>query len=786
MLTGNLPKYGIVRMQAMWLRTGLALGRWWVLPLLCGLLLSELAAAQSVTAQNGLSCAGYRFSVENHGQSLKCTAGEFLTTVTITSGADSCVSGDYYYLTGNISLVAPNTNRYDIGFFVGENGNDPLDGASVASGAACSVATFPTSPFPWFDGDNGANPCGDFTGKQSATPSVSNLKVRCEGNAAGQLAIPYVVTYRQKAGNVCTGPSDVTSGTTSKCNAGVAYVPGVTVLPAPAVSAFNAFESTVTASALAGPIYTKLAGTAFSLDVVAISGGGKATGFNGNVRVELLANTGTPGSGYGADNCPTSNTVILTLPANPAIAGGRSTVNFPAVANAYQDVRVRISYPVSLPTTTVCSTDSFAIRPSGLILVPTANASGPSAVATPTVKAGTAFGLYGTTASGSNYSGTLTLDSSKLTAQDPGSITRLDIPTVGTLSPTTIPVNAAVPPSSNAVYSEVGYLYLAAGAYRDSAYTSVDQAAGDCVAGSISDTLSADNKYGCWIGNQPDSLGRFIPHHFDVVVAPQCGGFAYSGRPASPAVPGQPFTVQATAMSGMPAPQPTTYYAGLFAKDVNLTLSAGGSVGALYIDSNPGGTGGVPAGKFAGGVGKVNFNDPSGKASFVFNSFPAPPADIKIHADDSETAPSTGTDGGPLSVRAGRLWLANAYGSELLPLPVPVQTQYWTGSYWATSLSDNCTSLTTPSAGNGGLGNALQNRTTVIAPISVSNGKAVSLGKDSLTLTAPGAGNAGVVDIIGSVLRGPSTWLDLSAATARACFGRCGPRSQVIYLRERY
>src|SRR5207247_2640960 len=56
-------------------------------------------------------------------------------------------------------------------------------------------------------------------------------------------------------------------------------------------------------------------------------------------------------------------TVVQTI-ASTAIVNGRSPVNFAAVVNSYQDVRVRVMYPTGSPTVTACSTDSFALRPS--------------------------------------------------------------------------------------------------------------------------------------------------------------------------------------------------------------------------------------------------------------------------------------------------------------------------------------------------------------------------------------------------------------------------------------
>ncbi len=338
-------------------------------------------------------------------------------------------------------------------------------------------------------GDNVSLSC---TGNANVTPASGTT------NASGQMSFAVTDTYIETV--TCTATDST----------GLSKQVQVTFST---ISGFNAFESATAAGAVAGPIYTKLAGAAFGLDVVAVAGSSQASGFNNNVKVELLANTGTAGSGYGADNCPTSNSVIQTI-ASAAIASGRSTVNFPAVANAYQDVRVRISYPTTSPTIVICSNDSFAIRPSALTLHTDANAAAPSASATPVIKAGSAFTLYATTGSGTNYGGTLTLDGTKLTAQTVSQDTIVQSGgVVGTLLPSTLAVNPASVPSNNASYTEVGYLYLGAGAYRDDTFTSVDQP-NDCISGS-SDDVFASGKIGCLIGNYTAvSLGRFIPDHF--------------------------------------------------------------------------------------------------------------------------------------------------------------------------------------------------------------------------------------------------------------------------------
>lgn len=300
-------------------------------------------------------------------------------------------------------------------------------------------------------------------------------------------------------------------------------------------------------------------------------------------------------------------------------------------------------------------------------------------------------------------------------------------------------------------------------------------------------------------------LGRFYPHHFDVALTPACGGFVYSGRPGTPVVPGQAFTVAATAKSGLG--NTTTNYAstGGFAKAVNLSLSAGGGAGKLYVDNTQGGNGAIPATKFAAGIGTVNASDTSGKISYVFDTYPTVATTITVHAEDADTGTSTGTDGST-SARSGRLHVLNAYGSELLPLRVRLQAEYFLGNgRWALNTADTCTSVPTSAV-------ALGNRTPSDIGSSVSSVTAVSGGAWDIVLAKPA--KAGSVDLVlnlagstaaanaclGSWGNGPtgggtsagleylaSAWCGATydkIPTARARFG--SPRAPFIYLRERY
>lgn len=291
----------------------------------------------------------------------------------------------------------------------------------------------------------------------------------------------------------------------------------------------------------------------------------------------------------------------------------------------------------------------------------------------------------------------------------------------------------------------------------------------------LSDYFGAGN-----VSGTSDWIGRFSPHHFDTQITPAtgCTGFAYSG---------QPFTVLVTAKNGVtPTAGTTQNYHGAanFSRAVSLSEETG-AAGSLYVGATAGGSNAVPDSVFINGVGTVLYSATTNPSpiSFRFTTSPKVQTNIRVQAEDSDTLPSKATNGGmdgSIDIRSGRLALNNAYGSELLPLAVPAKVQFWTAAGWVQSAADSCTTLIVPTVGNGGLSNTVSTKTiaTLVSPVAAGDAR--------LQLSKPGAGNAGLVDISGAVLRGVSAWLTLPVPSARACFGSCGPRSPVIYLRESY
>jgi MSHA biogenesis protein MshQ len=449
-------------------------------------------------------------------------------------------------------------------------------------------------------------------------------------------------------------------------------------------------------------------------------------------------------------------------------------------------------------------------------------ATPPSASAAGTLKTGAAFTLSASTSTSAfdGYSGSLARDASKFSAQttaQDSSVASGGV--VGTLTAPSLTANAVT--ANNASYDEVGYLYLSAGAYADTSFTTVDQG-GDCVAGSTS-ASAIGGKYGCVIGNSATvSLGRFIPDHFDVAVASQgamaaaclAGGFTYTGQPMVYGASTLP-TLSIKPMSAASGGHVTQNYQGVFQK----LTSAGVSITLPTTDATQLGKDGAAKTLLTTTAGSATLSNSGGTLSyargstesFTFtrdaNSLVAPytsgialavtgVADGEVVATGSlPTLSPTGT-----SMRYGRLRLQNAYGSERLALPVPLEAQYWAGNYYVTNSNDSCTVIPMSAIVMDNYKSQLNACETRISPtgsVTLSAGKLPGTG---LLLSAPGVGNSGSVDLTLNLTASASGNTCLAAApaaataanlpwfganpTARATFGIF--KSPLIYRRENY
>ncbi|MFY9316581.1 MAG: DUF6701 domain-containing protein [Burkholderiales bacterium] len=606
---------------------------------------------------------------------------------------------------------------------------------------------------------------------------------------------------------------------------------------------FNAFETATAALEITGVIKTKVAGTGFSLDVVAISGGAQQVAFTSPVTVELLGNVAT-GVSLDTENCPTSFSLQqASNPANPTITGGRSTVSFDAVTNVYRDVRVRVRWPTSTPTVTWCSTDNFAIRPASLTAVEVTDNDWETA--TP----GTTRALNNVAATGGivhkagrpfRIAATAQNSAATTTSNYNGSPTAIGVarvlPTVGecggctagSVATGTWSAASGVVTTTDATYSEAGSINMV---LEDQTWSSVDNSDGSTTA----------ERY---FSSPAFNVGRFVPDHFDVSTSStpqfQTFGAADSACQAPPSGNKRVFTyvgqsfgyvaVPVATFTGKNAAGGTTLnYAGSLIHTGSISATQTYTPGSGTLSATVGSPG-IAAGTAGTGTGTVTINSADSFAYVRSNSAPQAPFNASISldvsvTDTSENATSQGnittTTAGTFSaiafdsgnlIRYGRLRMLNAIGVARAALPVTIWTEYWNGSGFITNTDDHCTTLTRANIALGTYSNSLNACETIVNvnPVTFTSGVG------TLGMSASGAGNEGSVNLtpqLGSTFIGkyctavggigneadptPAAKSYLQGAwtgstydenpTARAAFGVYGSQPKnFIFFRENY
>jgi hypothetical protein len=603
----------------------------------------------------------------------------------------------------------------------------------------------------------------------------------------------------------------------------LALRPGPSANPAP--GGFNAFETSTPAGAIAGVIKTRIAGTAFALAAVATNPARTAvlTTFTGTVTVALLNASDNTGALDATTQCrSTWTSVIATVSPSPSFAvadSGRINVSFPAVANAYRDVRVRVTYTSGATTVIGCSTDDFAIRPSSFTSVLATDGTDTTTGVTRTLnntstttgvvhRAGRAFTVIGTAVASTGttttgYDGTPTLD-----------VTSCSVPAgcaAGTLTSSLAASSGSI--SGTASYTEAGVITAT---LTDTTFAAVDAA----------DSTTAER----YVTGSAITVGRFVPEAYRLTASvtptlapPLCGGgpssqsFVFVGQNFSfgttPAVLATPINFAGTVLANA-RPRFGT-------NAVTTTLSATGAPVAL--------TGSVSASAVTtSSTASIAFTGTSlgfTRGATPVASFTPTIAMTVDVSDTTETATAGNTainDEATLTVSPvafspaaspfyyGRIQLYPTFGDYRRDLSVPLEVQAWNGLGWtpltaaAACVAAGATTFAY-SLPTGGLDNgagAFNCGTRVAATVTTSNGRAgIALASPAYTSTTQPSAMTLMLNLL-AVASGQScsalntttaatttalTWLSWpngSNPSARVTWGRA--RGDAIYLKERF
>ena len=535
---------------------------------------------------------------------------------------------------------------------------------------------------------------------------------------------------------------------------------------------YNAFETTTGAGLTVGSVFTKIVGTAFNLDLVAVNAlrnGVKPNYSTNPVTVELLDATDNSGALTAETGCRASWTLVpgQSFSLSPAWASSRATVAIPAQARALREGRIRVTQGTLIG----CSSDNFAIRPASFSSVVSGaplnmNNVGTSGAPSAIAGSGTFTLIAATSAAG--YTGIPKIDNTAVEAH----ASAIQNGAVSGTFPAALTATGTSTGTSAFIYSEVGnfrFLGSAAGAgsttargVYDDTFTAVDGAS-DCTA-DFSNALDGSGKYGCKFGVTANTgfFGRFYPANF--VLTPG----TFTNRRIAACAPASAFTyageefrvtLTLTAKNGAGVPVTAQNYdpaAGFASFDAATIANLG--FGAIDLaDATPpltataltaSLTSGTSSGTWASGAVPVTADlmltraaSPNGPfESFKLGIDPVDADGVKLSSYDLDTTVPADTNDrglvGTSKIRFGRLRLRNALGSELIDLPIPMVAQYWNASTFVTNPDDSCTSL---SAANLSLGVYTGGITGVNlgAPGHISLGGAFASGVGSLKLTKP-------------------------------------------------
>jgi MSHA biogenesis protein MshQ len=352
-------------------------------------------------------------------------------------------------------------------------------------------------------------------------------------------------------------------------------------------------------------------------------------------------------------------------------------------------------------------------------------------------------------------------------------------------------------------------------------------AAGDYSAGVVNGTASysevgtftlqaqAANYLGSGIDvTGSTTAGRFTPHHFTAtpnspLFATACsvGGFTYVGQAFDYALAPAIMVTAQNKQGGT-----TANYTGTWWKMTNASLSDktySAAKGTLDLTN-------IPAvdpviSDSGGGKGVLTFDAGSG-LSFA-RGVPVAPFDadisLSINVLDTDGIAATAnpvtfgaaTAGNGISfdhgkaMRWGRVSLKNAYGSELLPLSMPLRAEYFDGTSFVKNTGDGCTALALTQL-------ELKSGTTTVTgdqPVAVGSGSSQAslghipmlAGDAGLTFSAPGSN--GYIQVRTDLTLLP--WLRYDwdgdgshddSPSARASFGIYKGRPGMIYMRESF
>ncbi len=680
-----------------------------------GVSVVESFRERSGQAFNAYCAAGWASFFTNGAPNCSVLQAAVMSNTVTTAYQDTGIGIEF-------DFTAPGSYTFSYDFVVGSPNVPPYDHLEIRHDGSTTLCpdniivlacTSSTVPCPVANQVTS----GTLTGAVTTTPAVPAVtKTPATFSVGGSGPTATVALQGSTAGVYTLGSSGLSAiplnGTKCWNTVTLSQSCLFTVTATPCVSNYECMETSQAAynnltvsPASRNPLYTKLAGTNFKFDVVALQAGGvQSTSYvaASGVTVELFDDTAP------AATCSAYASPVASQPITFAAADqGRKTLanNF-NLPRAYSKLRCRVTDTNLTPTVYGCSSDNFSVRPTGLVVSASANAdsTGTSATTAAPIKTGASFTM---TAAAVNSSAAAVLGyntAPKLSTTAGMLIAHTGSVQVGTATGTF--GNAVVATgiaTGNFAYSEVGYFRYNTGGVYDDTFTGIDQSA-DCTNdfSNVAPASGVDaGKYGCKFGNTAATnyFGRFVPDHFAVTAAapvaactvhPAASGgytpadFTYFGLDG--------FTTPFTLTAQNSANATTQNYTGAFARlALGTWTNFGFTAASLPAGAVLAASAQAPSGTWTNGVAAVTAKHAIGRPTVLGGPTSVIVSALPVDLDGVTMTAAAAVANAGTSLRYGRLRLANAIGPHTRPLRMPVEAQYWNGSLFTKNLDDSCT-----------------------------------------------------------------------------------------------
>lgn len=210
-------------------------------PLLMGLLAPAVSSAGSPPFDpvmcpaerlgSNLGCVAKDVTFAGNPKALAIWNGATKTDI-LPGETVTCNEGDEIVMDLNVTITAQPNSRYDLGLFIGNQGQDIQKLAISGGNTSCSTYVFPQSgghvtggneipPVGFQEISNPKNACGDVNGSTGTSEAtMSKVLVQCvKDPATGNLKLPMLITWNVDAKAACTGNTYPVPTSQSKCNA---------------------------------------------------------------------------------------------------------------------------------------------------------------------------------------------------------------------------------------------------------------------------------------------------------------------------------------------------------------------------------------------------------------------------------------------------------------------------------------------------------------------------------------------------------------------------------------